>query len=83
MAIFFNFFQPEICSSSLIDLLHTVVDYSEDASFIVYGHPNLGGSDSSVTYYLPVLHYITTLSLRPDVGLVSCRAKRNTLCHGC
>eukprot|EP00794_Sanderia_malayensis_P017822 gene17822-19601_t len=38
----------EMCSSTLVDLLQTVVNYGEDASFVSYGHSNLGKSKAMI-----------------------------------
>eukprot|EP00112_Aurelia_sp_Birch-Aquarium-sp1_P003735 Seg142.4 transcript_id=Seg142.4/GoldUCD/mRNA.D3Y31 product="Kinesin-like protein KIF26A" protein_id=Seg142.4/GoldUCD/D3Y31 len=40
--------KPELCSSSLVDLLHTVVNSGDDAALLTYGHPNLGKSSTMV-----------------------------------
>jgi len=40
--------KAEICSSTLVDLLHSVVNYGDDAAVIAYGHPNLGKTKTMV-----------------------------------
>ncbi|XP_065052250.1 uncharacterized protein LOC135681616 isoform X2 [Rhopilema esculentum] len=43
-----NSSKPEICCSSLVDLLHTVVNHGDDAAVLAYGHPNLGKSTTMI-----------------------------------